>query len=268
MNVYKSRPSVSRTVVCKPMTHTPYITIVLDSHFDNTWMYSAVNATFIFSKYIDYKELSRKRINIYLSNEERIHLDRNLKSIWVKSPINPYEEMSDIDRRNAFLKIIYNAVMTIAEIERWDRIPFDHAYSYSISDNGAFIWQSKLKNNKTKTFKARVKFLLDKSFKISIIAEIFNNATDEQFDILIIDTFLHFVDWEVKFRNPIWIDSGKFGYDFLNSQLLLFADLKSRQSKTIILEKDLNRHEVEGELRRLTFRTFRDHQEFVDWANR
>jgi hypothetical protein len=252
------------------MTFTPHITIYPEGDFNYSWFGdTSVRATLIFSKNLYYnKNLFRKRVNIHLGDEERVHTDSSIKSIWIKNNLNTSQELSDVEKINIFLKIIYHSVTTIAEIEGWDTTAFEKAYQLSIADNGNCIWYSQLKANKNRTIKARIKISLDTDSKVPIIAEFFDNKSTPQFKIPIIDTYLHFVDWERIFEKPIWLDNEKFGFNFLNSQLLIFANISSKQSETIISGKSWTRDEIEGHLRRLSYKRFTSDNEFVEWANK
>ena len=100
------------------------------------------------------------------------------------------------------------------------------------------------------------------------MAEFFDIKSTQQFEVPIIDTFLHFVDWERVFEKPIWLDNEKFGYAFFGSQLLIFANSLSRLSETVITEKDWTREEIEGGLRRLAFRRFTSDKVYIEWATK
>jgi hypothetical protein len=218
------------------MTFTPYITIYPEGDFNyNCFGDSPVRATLIFSKNLDYnKSLARKRVNIHLGNEERAFTQGSIKSIWIKNTIDTSLEISDVDKIEIFLKIIYHSLMTIAEIEGWDTTSFEKAYKLSLTDKGKFIWHTQLKANKNRSLKGRIRISLDKGGKVPIIAEFFDSKATPQFEIPIIDTFLHFVDWEKVFVKPIWLDNEKFGFSFMKSQLLIYADTQARNSMTII----------------------------------
>ncbi|MEX6691053.1 hypothetical protein QTN47_26325 [Danxiaibacter flavus] len=203
-----------------------------------------------------------------MSDEERAHTDGSIKSIWIKNAVDISLQLGDIDKIKIALKIIYDALMTIAEIEGWDTTGFEKAYRLSIADNGNFVWHSKIKTNKNRSLQARISISFDKDGRVPIIAEFFNSKSTPQFEIPIIDTFLHFVDWARVFDKPTWLDNEKFGFDLFSSQLLIFANAASKYSETIITEKRWPREQIEGELRRLTFRRFADEKEFIEWANK
>ncbi len=146
--------------------------------------------------------------------------------------------------------------MTIAEVEGWDTKSFEKAYKLSLADNGNFVWHTEPKINKGRSLKARIRISLGKDGRIPIVAEFFDKESSFQFEVLIIDTFLHFVNWERAFEKPTWLDNERFGYSFLNSQLLIFANSTSRQSETIISENTWKQEEIEGRLKQLTYRHF------------
>jgi hypothetical protein len=252
------------------MKFTPYIRIYTAGQVDPSWLGDhSIRATLLFSNNLDYnKTLFGKRVNIHLGDEERIHTDGSIKSIWVKNITKTAVEFSDLEKINAFLKVIYHSVMTIAEVEGWDTKSFEKAYKLSIADNGNLVWYSKPKSNRNRSLKGRIKFSLDKDGKVPVIAQFLDTNLNPQFEIPIIDTFLHFVDWERVFEKPIWLDNEKFGFRFMKSQLLIYADTQARRSMTTFAEKNSKREEIEGHLRMLTFRQFASNKEFVEWANK
>ncbi|MFN4316182.1 MAG: hypothetical protein ACK4E0_17980 [Chitinophagaceae bacterium] len=252
------------------MTSTPHITIYPEGNFDySPFGDSMVRATLIFSKHLGYnKSLARKRVNIHLGNEDRIHTDGSIKSIWVKSNIETATQNSDLTRIEVFLKIIHTSLVTIGKMEGWDTSSFEKAYSLSLADKGNFVWYSKPVANKSRTLKARIRISLDKDGKVPIVAEFFDSKLNYQFEILIIDTFLHFVDGQNVFEKPVWLDDENFGFKFLNSQLLVFANAIARGSNIHVTEKDWNRVQIEGRLRQLTYRRFSNDKEFAECANK
>jgi hypothetical protein len=252
------------------MTFTPYISIYKEGNFNYAWFGdNLTRAILIFSKNIGYcKQLSRKRVNIHLGYEERAHTNGSIKSVWIKNTVDTSLDISDANKIKTALKIIYDALMTVAEIEKWDTTVFEKAYRLSIADDGHFVWHSQTKTNKSRTLKARVKISLDKDGKVPVIAEFFDSKLKPQFEIPVINTFLHFVDWERLFGKPAWLSNERFGFSFCNAQLLIFANSVSGQSETVIVEKAWSRQEIEGELRRLTFRQFENHKEFAEWMNK
>ena len=257
-------------LIHKPMISTPHITIYPEGNFDYiSFENSIIRATLIFSKHLGYnKSLARKRVNIHLDNEDRIHTDGSTMSIWVKSNIESATQNSDLAGTEVFLKIIYTSLMTIGKMEGWDTSSFEKAYSRSLADKGNFVWYSKPVANKSRTLKARIRISLDKDGKVPIVAEFFDSKLNYQFEILIIDTFSHFVDGQNVFEKPAWLDGENFGFKFLNSQLLVFANSIARASNIHVTEKDWNREQIEGRLRQLTYRRFSNDKEFAEWANK
>jgi len=237
------------------MAFTPYITIYPEGNFDYSWCGdSSIRAMLIFSKHLDYnKSFYRKRVNIHLSDEERIHPHGSIKSIWIKNTINTSLLLNDVDKINLFLKIIYDSLIAIADVEGWDKSSFEKAYQLSLADKGIFISYTPFKTNKSRSLKARIKISLDKYCKVPVIAEFIDSKSNTQFEIPVIDTYLHFIDWERTFEKPVWLDNEKFGFNFLNSQLQIFANTALGQSEAAISEKDRSREELEYQLIRLTF---------------
>ena len=237
------------------MAFTPYITIYPEGNFDYSWSGdSSIRAMLIFSKHLDYnKSLFRKRVNIHLGDEERIHPHGSIKSIWIKNPVDTSLQQNEVDKINIFLKIIYDSLIKIATIEGWDITSFEKAYQLSLADQGIFISHTPFKANKSRSLKARIKHTLDKGGKVPVVAEFVDAKSNAQFEIPVIDTYLYFIDWERAFEKPVWLDNEKFGFNFLKSQLQIFANTASGQSETVISEKDRSREEIEYQLTRLTY---------------
>lgn len=203
-----------------------------------------------------------------MGEEERTDTHGLVKSIWLKSIATHPTELDDRGKINAFIYVICHSLMTIAEMEGWDKTPFEKACQRSLADNGDFVWYSPFKTNKSRSQKGRIRLFLDNNGKVPIVAEITDKKRNNLTDILIIDTFLPIVIPGGSFQNPTWLDNDKFGFTFLNSQLLIYADTSSGRSVTVIEEKDLSRAEIEGWLRQLTYQHFENDAELKDWANK
>jgi hypothetical protein len=252
------------------MAFTPFIEIYTADNINKDWFSdNLIRATLIFSKNLKPdKKFSRTRINIQLGEEERIHTGHSIKLICIKSNINTCLGLSDVEKINIILKIIRDCLITIGKIEGWAIESFEEAYNLSKSENGHFVWYSSYKSNRKRNLKARVNIQLDKNGRVPVLAEFLDVKTQQQFTIPIIDTFLHFIDWQKTFLKPDWLDNEKFGFSLINSQLLIYADVQLKKSVTIILEKTWTREELEGHLRMLTFREFKSDKEYVEWMNR
>lgn len=96
------------------MTFTPHISVYQEGEADYSWFGdNLTRATLIFSKHLEYnKFLARKRINIHLGDEERIHTYGSIKSIWVKYAIDTSLILTDAEKVNTALKIIFDAVVS------------------------------------------------------------------------------------------------------------------------------------------------------------
>jgi len=253
------------------MTFTPYISIYPEGDFNYSWFGNHIIKTiWIFSKNLGYNSrLRRTRINIHLGEEDKAYIKTtgNIKSIRLKNEIDTSIELSDVEKINHIIKIIYQALKAIWQTERWDIELIEKAFMNSIAGNGNFVWYSELKSNKRKNSKARLKLMLDGD-KVEIMSEFFDKESNLKDEIKIIDTFLQEVDWFKMFNKPVWIDNEKFGFSLINSQLLIFANTKSRQSETIISENEWTKEEVEGFLRRLSYRQFNNNKELIDWITK
>jgi hypothetical protein len=109
---------------------------------------------------------------------------------------------------------------------------------------------------------------LENEGMVKIISEVTENSSGIKYEIPLIETFPHFFDWDQAFKKPIWIADDKYGFSLIDSQLLIFADINSRQCKTIISDINWTKEVIEGHLRMLTFRKMSNSKEFAEWANR
>lgn len=251
------------------MISTPHITIYPERDF-NSALYGNLltKATLIFSKNLGYhKKLSGKSVNIHLGEEPRMHTGGSIKSIWVPNTIDTSSTTSDIDKLNAVLTIIFESLTTIGKAEGWDLELIEKAFNYSIANKGNFTWHSKLIANKNRGRKARIKVLFEEG-KVPIIAEFFDSKSNFLFEVPIIETFDHFLNWKRTFSKPIWLDNEKFGFSLMDTQLLIYADSLSGLSEIVIAEKTGSREQIEGQLRMITFREFASRKEWIEWANK
>ncbi|MEO6357108.1 MAG: hypothetical protein ABIO56_10795 [Ferruginibacter sp.] len=254
------------------MTFTPYISIYFEDSFNSEWLdnHLMIKAIWIFSKNLGHdKKMNRKRVNIHPGSEEReyIKTPSNIKSVWLKNTIDTSCEVSTTEKLNQILKIIYSAMLNIGKVEGWNINLIEHALIQSVSDNGHFMWHSEIKSNKSKTAKARIKIKLDGD-KAEVISEILDNSGNKRDEIKIIETFAYEIQWSRAFTKATWLDNENFGFSFLDSQLLIFANLKLNDAEIIIAENKSPRVEVESLLKRLTYKHFSNKKEVIDWMNR
>jgi hypothetical protein len=254
------------------MTFTPHISIYLEEGRNNQWFENhIIKAIWIFSKNLEYDfKLRRKIVNIHLGEEEKDYNKsaNSIKSIWIRNKINTAIEVSSLEKINQIIKIIHSTLLDIGKFEGWNIESIEKAFKRSISDNGDFVWHSeKMKANKKRTMKARIKITLENN-KAEIISEIFDNAGNLQNEIKLINTFTYQVDWFGMFTKAVWIDNEKFGFSFLASQLLIFGNTTSGLSETIISNNNSTREEVEGLLRKLTYIQFDNPKEMIKWINK
>lgn len=251
------------------MKSSPYISIYLENKKDEAWFGETLeNATLIFSKNVSpNKYFARKRLNIWLSNRSHIDTQGSIKSIWIINTFDTSTELPELEKIEKLLYIIYQSFLTIAQIEGLDTDTYEKAYQLSLADKGKFVWYSDLKSNKIKSLKARIKITLEKDKKVPVVAQFFDKSGNLITEILIIETFSMYINWDRVFDYPVWIDNEKFGYRFLNEELLLYANFKTGLGETIIAQDKVELEELQGRLRGLTFRTFANEKEYAQWTN-
>lgn len=65
-----------------------------------------------------------------------------------------------------------------------------------------------------------------------------------------------------------WFDNNSFGLSINKDQLILKAYLTKNNSDVEIIPKDKTAEELEGTLRKITFREFNTEKDIVDWINK
>ncbi|MBE7169044.1 MAG: hypothetical protein INR73_00545 [Williamsia sp.] len=251
------------------MTFTPYISVYFEGSFDHDWLGDNFQrAILLFSKNLEYnKRLYRTRVNILLGDKERIWTDGSIKYHWIRNPVDTSKQVSDTDKIDLGLRIIYESMIAIGTIEGWNLAAIKTAYEDSVADHSNLIWYSALKANKKRSLKARVKFPYEGNLKCSLTAQFFDQNKNWIYDVPILATFLDFFGGSHVFSKPGWLDNERFGFQLVNSQLLIFANIQTKEPEIVIHEKNWSREELEGQLRMLTYKQFSSKEEFVAWAS-
>ncbi|WPV01047.1 hypothetical protein SNE26_04615 [Mucilaginibacter sp. cycad4] len=221
--------------------------------------------------YIDflngYKPTGTTRISVDIGNEDYIrghfgsilHVEAifNEKEYWLSSPEN---------QNKIILDTIHRIAIFCAEKYAWDKVIFEQAYK-KVKESG-FIYKKELRKKLSQDKKHQACLLLEKNGNFTTISVNFYTPNGD---------FLKSIGLLKCFRDPMldrqittnnkWFNALEFGIYLKNHETVIKASLEKPDSETVISPVTNSFEELEGYLRRITYREFADKPDFVKWAN-
>ncbi|HEX8024482.1 hypothetical protein [Mucilaginibacter sp.] len=231
----------------------------------------AIRNNLISDLYIDflngYKPTGTTRISVDIGNEDYIrgyfgsilHVEAifNEKEYWLSSPEN---------QNKIILDTIHRIIIFCAEKYGWDKAVFDSAYNKVIECG--FIYKKELKRKLSKDRKHQASLLLEKNGDSATISV---NFYDLKGDLLksieLLKSFHHAMFYGKIIANNKWFNNLEFGIHTKNQEVVIKASLEKQGSETVISPGTNALEELEGYLRRITYREFADRSDLVNWAN-
>jgi len=214
-----------------------------------------------------YKPPKTSRISVHLSDNDKVGgYFGSILSASVKFDIKKFWESSDIEKNRNILDAVHRISMLCAKEFDWDIKPFKIAYEKVIETNFVYGFESSIKLSRDKKHKASV--LLEKDLEKSTISVVFYNSNNEKLKcVKILDSFQHIMFYGQLLNKHKWFNNEEFGLYTKGEELKIYASLKDDEPKTIIQPKNSDKDELEGYLRRITYRRLENENDIIKWMN-
>lgn len=192
--------------------------------------------SWIYLKNLDNKlRLFQHRLNIEII--DRVPLRKTMKfgSVYCYTLMldQPFNTLSDTDKRRKFLDIIYEAFNVVGDENNWDLDVIEEAYKKSLNQLDRFEYFTKSKLNRNKQSSGQIELTLNGNW-LSIHANIDLLTTNQKKRIRLIDTGEHNLSWSRMFKEFGWYDNFKFGLKFLKGDLWIVINTENGQVEELI----------------------------------
>lgn len=231
----------------------------------------AIRNNLVSSLYIDflygYKPKNTTRISVDIGNEDCVkgycgsillaEVAFNETEYWLRGPESQNKIMLDTIHRIAIL---------CAEKYGWDKGVFDLAHSKVLESR--FIYKKDLKKKLSRDRKHQASLLLEKNGNSATISVNFYNSKGEFLkSVELLKSFDHEMFYGRLIGNNKWFNNLEFGMQAKNEELVIKAALDKNDAETVISPIIKTKEELEGYLRRITYREFDDESEYIKWSN-
>lgn len=223
----------------------------------------------LYVQYIgSYKPPKTSRISVMLGEEDLAagHLG-SIITVHVKFDKAAYWEQSDHGKNRVILDTIHRVALLCAEKYNWDTKPFENAYNSVLNKDFKYAIEGKRKPSKNREHKAAI--LICKNLESAIISVNFYDKFDNYLkSVELLKSFQHEMFYGNLTRNNKWFGNNEFGIYTANEELVIKAAPDSEKPVTIINPMHSTREELEGYLRRATYREFNSQEDLINWMNR
>jgi hypothetical protein len=215
-----------------------------------------------------YKPPKTSRISAQLSDSDYIRgYFGSILNVDAKFDKDSYWNLTDKDKNKRILDTVHRIAMLCADKYDWESDIFLQAYNKVIQAD--FVYKIELDRKMSMDRKHKASILIEKNEKNTLISVLIYDIDG----ILIQKTeLLQTFNWQ-GFHIPIvrkfkWFDNNSFGLSISKDQLILKAYLDKDKPEILILPKEMSRDELEGTLRKITYREFNSDKNTVDWINK
>lgn len=226
----------------------------------------------ISARYIDflegYKPKGVTRISVQIDTEDEVRTKfGSILHVAVKFNKEGYLNGTQEKRNLIILDTIHHAAMLGAEKIEWDKNVLELAYNRVLS--GGFIYRKETSKKKAQNKQHQASLLVEKNGNSTIISAIFYGMDGQQLKtVKLIETFHNSISFSQLLKNNKWFNDHEFGIHMAKRQIQIKASYNKQNPETVFSPVDIPIEELEGYLRRITYRTFANRFEYVEWANK
>ena len=217
----------------------------------------------------NYKPKGTTRISVTLKDEYNIMEAGYYGSIlivYANFNDQEYRGSTSKEKNKLILDTIHRIALFCADKYNWDQSVFEVAYEQVIACN--FVYKQELKRKFSKDRKHQAAILLEKNGKITTISVRFYSRNGDLIKyIQLLKSFHHDMFYGGIIKNNKWFDNSEFGIHARNEELVLKASIEKSISEIIITPCQNTTEELEGYLRRITYKELGDKSDYIKWAN-
>lgn len=239
-----------------------------DNSDNNTF---AMQNHLISDLYIDfldgYKPKGTTRISADIGNEDynRGYFG-SILSVEVAFDEKEYQLSSPDQQNKIILDTIHRIAVFCSKRYGWDKAIFDQAYSKVIECG--YIYKKELKKKHSKDRKHQASLLLEKDgHSDTVSVNFYNSKGDLLKTVQLLKSFRHELFYGKITANHKWFNNLDFGIHIKNRQVVIKASLEKQVAETVITPITNTPEELEGYLRRITYREFATRLDFAKSAN-
>ncbi|MEQ9264257.1 MAG: hypothetical protein RLN81_03500 [Balneolaceae bacterium] len=215
-----------------------------------------------------YKPPRTSRISVELSNEDFLrNYSGSILTVNAKFDKEKYWELSSIEQNQYILDTTHRIALLCANEYQWDKDIFSQAYEKVKKANFKYEIEGKKKSSSDRKHKAAV--LLMKNESYSTISVAFYDKSGKPIKTIeLIKSFQHEMFYGSIIKKHKWFNNREFGLYTTNEELTIRASLDTDLSETSLNPKKSSIKELEGYLRRITYREFNDQKDIIEWMNK
>lgn len=214
-----------------------------------------------------YKPPKISRISVQLRQKDNVgEYFGSILPASAKFDENEYWALSDLDQNLIILNTVHRIAMLCADQYVWDKMVFERAYNKVREANFIYAFESKRKFNRNRQYRASI--LLEKNEEHSTISVLFYDKSDKEIrKTELLKSFQTESFYGQIIKKSKWFSNDLFGLYTANGELSIQASLETGKVVTQIEPKNHSKQELEGILRRITYRNINNQEDLIQWMN-
>lgn len=216
-----------------------------------------------------YKPPKTTRISVTLDDEDEVsgYFGSSILSVYAHFDQDEFWTLTDEEQKTYILSTVHRIALFCADKHDWDKEIFESAYKKVIEVDFKYEFRFKKKSSPNRQHKACIQ--LNKNEKYATLSVVFFNKSETEIKLLeLLKTFQHEMFYSNFIKKNKWLNNQTFVIYTSNEEILIKASLDKEKSEIIIDPKKNSLEELEGYLRSITYREFKSHDDYVEWANK
>jgi hypothetical protein len=247
------------------------ITLYYFSNNDSWEKEFTIRQNLVSNIYVDffngYKPKGTTRISITLENEDRIFgFFGSILSLNTAFDKDKYWTKKPNEQNQIILDTIHRAVLLCADKYDWDKTVFELAYHKTIESG--FIYKKELKRKLSKDKQHYASILIEKDGVVAIISVMFYDKANRFLKSTKLLTSFHYdVFHPEKIENNKWFNNREYGLYTKSKEVIIKASLDTSQAQIVITPDKTPIEELEGYVRKITYRKITSQSDWVVYVN-
>lgn len=215
-----------------------------------------------------YKPPKTSRITVdFAKKDEIIGYFGSILHVQIYFDTEKYLASSENQKNKIILNTIHKVALMCTEKFDWEKDYFLNAYNRVIQANFKYQLQRKIKNSRDRKHKATIE--LTKDYTCTTISVVFyDNDNNKIKTVEVLKSFLYELSYGGIIKKYKWFNNREFGLYTKNEELTLRASLDHDKAEININPINSDKEILEGYLRRITYRAFKNNKEYVEWVSK
>lgn len=216
-----------------------------------------------------YKPPKTTKISVELGGHDEVvgYFESSILRVIAKFDKDKYWTLAELEQQKYILETVHKTALLCANEYGWDNEKFISAYNRVLEVNFKYQFTYKVKSAPNRKNKACLQ--IEKTEKHATLSVLFlDQFNNEIKQVELLKTFTNEMFYSGFIKNNKWLNDQQFGIYTQDNEIVISASLLETNSEIIFKPITKKLEELEGYLRMISYKEFKDHEAFVKWSNK